>query len=514
MGVDMDLRVRGSRLRWSGLVVAAVGFGISRVTVGASVTMNDSLAMFLLTSAVPMAAAFGLVAFGIGLTVSSLSPTYVRTVALWAVLGTVGMGLTAVVAALDTGTAMGGLFDATTGSYATNAVLGGAVGGTLTGVYAARAGRHTRAMARQSDRLHLLNRLLRDEIRNAVTVVLGHADILAGREDDDHGEPIRRNAEHIQSVVDDVGDLTETSGTFESVTVGPVLDTVVAEQRAAHPESRISVSGETDAVVRADDQLELLFEQVVSNAVEHNPAAEPSVEVRVTRGDTAVEITVSDDGPGLAESEQALLTAGSLDRYDRPSEGFGLWIARVLLDRYGGEAGVTIADGTSVTMSLPRADVESVRRQQSRAGAVAPRTLALATVSGLFAGVGMGLTLQLFSNTLPVIGALYGTASLAVGWVTHLFHSVVFAVVFATTLSHPRFAGVLDRPGKTTALAVGFGTSLWLVAAGLVMPLWLRVVGVDVGVPRLQAVPLVGHLLWAGLLGSSYWLLCRVDADS
>lgn len=501
--------------RWSGLVVAGIGFAVSRATVASTVTMMDSLWTFLLTDAVPMVAAFGLVVFGIGLTVSSLPRTYVRTVGRWCVVGTASMLLIVFLAALDTGTLgrMGGVLDPSVGPFATNAVLGGSVGGTLTGVYAARARRRTREAAGQADRLHLLNRLLRDEVFNAITVVLGHAEALDGRGNaGDHAAPIERNAEQIKAVIDEVGDLTDDGGALtddecvlEESDVRTVLEAEVDALRKEYPDASLSVAGEGEAVVRADDQLSLVLEQLLTNAIEHNPEESPRVDVTVRRTPTAVEVEVADDGPGLEASERALLESGALDRYATPSEGFGLWITRILLDRYDGTARVAVDDGTIITVSLPRADADEHDPGRSSSIGVSPRHLGTASAAGLLAGVAMGLTFQVSSSTIPVIGALYGSPSISVGWVTHLFHSVVFATVFAAILSHPRMRTVREQIDRTLLAAVVFGLLLWFVAAGFVMPLWLRAVGEAAQLPQLQVPSLVGHLLWATVLASSYW---------
>jgi signal transduction histidine kinase len=516
-GVRSGMRVptAGTELRLSGLALAVVGFAISRLTVAVSVSQMETLPVFVLTSVVPLVLSFALVIFGIGLTVSSLSRQYVRTVATWCVLGTGAMVLAVVVAAFETGTlvSMGGLFDETAGSFATDAVLGGAVGGTLIGVYAARTRQSNQKTRQQADRLHLLNRLLRDEILNSITVVQGRAEILDSEDANAsaHAEPIQRNARHIQQVIDDVGALTadglDDDRVLDSVDVCAVLEPTIDDLAARYPEAEIRFDDRDAAEVRADDQLSLLFEQLLDNAVAHNPAEAPTVDVAIETTDTAVTVTVSDDGPGLGEAERALLESGDLERYDRQSEGFGLWMVSILLDRYDGAAAVSVADGTTIRVSIPRADVRTSIASTSTGIGVSPETLRNAMAAGVVAGVGMGLTLQSFSNTLPVIGALYGTASVGVGWISHLFHSLVFAVVFATVLEYPRFSGVTRQVGLMTGLATGFGAVLWLVAAGVVMPLWLRLVGVEVPLPRLQFVPLVGHLLWGGLLGGSYWLL-------
>lgn len=501
-------------LRLSGLVVALVGFTLSRATVAASVSRNETLLPFLVTSALPMALSFALVVLGIGLTVSSLPVGYVRTVTGWCLLGTAGMFLTVVVSAFETETliSMGGLFDATAGSFATNALLGGATGGTLIGVYAARNRQSSEQLANQADRLQLLNLLLRDEVLNAITVVSGHADYLDKSDDpSEHVGPISRNADHIEHVIQEVGDLTNdadpTDRVLGPVDVASVLASTAAEVREDHPGAEITVESVPSVMALADDQLGSLLEAVLSNAVEHNPEAAPTATVRATATDRTIEVTVADDGPGMAAAERALLEEGDLSRYDSTTEGFGLWIARLLLDRYSGTATVAVDDGTTVTLSLPRSDVPAAEAIGGETMAVAPRLLGLSTVAGLVAGVGMGATLQAYSSTLPVIGSLYGNAMVSVGWISHLFHSVTFAVVFAAVLGHPLLATVRESVVRTTAAAVGFGAVLWLVAAGIVMPLWLNVVGVQVAIPRLQFVPMVGHLLWGALLGPTYWWL-------
>lgn len=504
-------------VRWSGLVVAAIGFTISRLTVANSVTMETGLVEFVLTGAIPMVLAFGLVVFGLVLAVSSVDHRSVRTIGVWCVLGTVAMAIAAAVSILGTPSIgmMGEFLDARSSSFTANTVLGGAVGGTLIGVYAARAARRNRRISAQADRMHLLNRLLRDEVLNATTVILARADFLANEEttSDDHVRPLQRNAEHIQAIIEDIGELTDETRpedrVFDRVAVAPLLDRCVETLETTHGHAEITVSGDTDAEVYADDQLGVLFDQLLSNSIEHSDDAMPQVDVTIGTTERTVAVTIADEGPGLGENEQALLESGDLSRYDRPSEGFGLWIVRILLDRYDGVASVDVDDGTAVTIELPRANGHS--SEQTGTFSVPPGRLLMAGIAGVIAGVVMGITLQTFTNILPVIGALYGSQSAAVGWITHLFHSVVFAVAFATGLSHPQATDLRDSPAVTTGLAIVFGTLLWFVAAGIVMPIWLNAVGIAVPIPRLRFVPLIGHLLWGGVFGVLFWCIARIE---
>lgn len=53
-------------------------------------------------------------------------------------------------------------------------------------------------------------------------------------------------------------------------------------------------------------------------------------------------------------------------------------------------------------------------------------------------------------------------------------------------------------------MGVGWGVVLWLVAAGVVMPVWLTLVGVPAQVPNLSLHGLVGHVVWGTALGLGY----------
>jgi hypothetical protein len=67
------------------------------------------------------------------------------------------------------------------------------------------------------------------------------------------------------------------------------------------------------------------------------------------------------------------------------------------------------------------------------------------------------------------------------------------------------FAGLLtvvpgryaDGPVGHLSVAVAWGLVLWAVAAGVVMPVWLRFVGIAAPIPNLGVTALAGHLVWA-----------------
>ncbi len=68
-------------------------------------------------------------------------------------------------------------------------------------------------------------------------------------------------------------------------------------------------------------------------------------------------------------------------------------------------------------------------------------------------------------------------------------------------------------PPRGTVAGVAWGTVLWLVAAGVVMPIWLQVVGIPSPLPNLPRLGFLSHALWGVILGGTYVALGRLEFD-
>jgi PAS domain S-box-containing protein len=124
---------------------------------------------------------------------------------------------------------------------------------------------------------------------------------------------------------------------------------VTGDFRQQHPHRRLELElPETAAWVEADgDRLEQVLANLLDNAMKYTPP-EAHVAVRLTVGEGRVRVRVSDEGPGLAPEERALL----FQRFRRlsssihqPGLGLGLYLSRDIIERHGGTLGAHEHEG-------------------------------------------------------------------------------------------------------------------------------------------------------------------------
>jgi hypothetical protein len=102
---------------------------------------------------------------------------------------------------------------------------------------------------------------------------------------------------------------------------------------------------------------------------------------------------------------------------------------------------------------------------------------------------------------VAAIGVFYGVENAVVGWYTHEFHSAVFGFAFAG-LASGLPARYRNDVAAYTALGAAWAVCIWVVAAGVVAPVWLRLLGVPAPVPNLSLSLLASHLAWGCSLGA------------
>ena len=225
-------------------------------------------------------------------------------------------------------------------------------------------------------RLSVLNRLLRHNLRNELNVIAGESEVLAesleGADRDRLGKihaaadrmlDIGEKARHVETTID--------PGPSEvvPVDVAGIVRDVAGRLDDAYPEATIEVDAPAEARGAAvgSEQLTVAVENLGENAIEHNPAPAPSVRFAVECTDRSVRVSVADDGPEIPEMERAAIAR---DR-ETPllhGSGVGLWLVRWIVDASAGDLAfeARTPEGNVVTIDLPREPVADGPRRGTR----------------------------------------------------------------------------------------------------------------------------------------------------
>lgn len=215
-------------------------------------------------------------------------------------------------------------------------------------------------------RLSVTNRLLRHNLRNDMTVVLGFAsdleERLAGRDAAD-ARRIREAVERFLELTRKVEEMAQLDEQPEGDrgpidVVGEVAE-IVSEHQSANPDATVTLEAPSSATVDGMDArpLRLAVGNVIENAISHNDAQAPLVTVDVEDGPEEVLLRISDNGPGIPETEKRAIGASTETPLDH-SQGLGLWLTHWCAERWGGDLRFEsegTADGSTVTLTIPRA---------------------------------------------------------------------------------------------------------------------------------------------------------------
>ena len=216
----------------------------------------------------------------------------------------------------------------------------------------------------REQQLGVLNRILRHNLRNSLTVIESHATLLRDTLDDPEQErsiaTIQNHVEKLAATSDKVAtvrSLFQTEPRTDAVCdIATLLPGIEAAVREEHPDVNLTVTCPETVTVSADQRVVLALEEAVENAIVHNDSQPPAVSVVVTvpDGNESVEIEIVDDGPGLPEEQYARLGTTAETPREHGS-GIGLWMIHWIVTTFGGEVSIEprASRGTRVSLRLP-----------------------------------------------------------------------------------------------------------------------------------------------------------------
>ena len=227
--------------------------------------------------------------------------------------------------------------------------------------------RNRERIERQNEQLELLNRVVRHDIRNDMSVVTGYAELLEEHVDDAghaHLETLLEHSEHVVELTKEARTLMkamldESDADEESVLLDDVLRSQVSEVRSGYEDATVTVeTALPDVTVRGNEMLASVFRNLLRNAVQHNDSPDPTVRVSVEEAAETVKVHVADDGPGVPEDQKDAIFGKGEQGIESSGTGLGLYFVRTFVEQFGGEVWVSGNDPEGAVFTVELSTVE------------------------------------------------------------------------------------------------------------------------------------------------------------
>jgi signal transduction histidine kinase len=197
----------------------------------------------------------------------------------------------------------------------------------------------------REQRLAVLNRVVRHNLRNELSVVRGFAQEIGseGVSDDLAADRIVEASDNLITLGErarEAAQLLDHEPEAREVDLGEFVSEIAGDLYEEAANLTVETDVPTDATVETDpDLLYRSISHLAQNAVIHNDADDPEVEISVTTdrdGRYPVEVVVADNGPGIPGHEWRAIEEGKETPLEHGS-GLGLWAVRWAVTRLGGE---------------------------------------------------------------------------------------------------------------------------------------------------------------------------------
>ncbi|WP_338727544.1 histidine kinase N-terminal 7TM domain-containing protein [Haladaptatus sp. DJG-WS-42] len=213
-------------------------------------------------------------------------------------------------------------------------------------------------------RLQVLNRVLRHDVGNKMSVVQGAISMV---QEETESEQVRTWMGKAHRAGTDLLELSQKSRRIDTLLdrdseVLPLdivaqVEQVVATVQTTYSTVNIECDIPDAAWANALPLVKVGLEELLTNAIEHSDRDVPTVTVSITKAETdVVEIHVADDGPGIPKMEREVLKRGIESQLEHTS-GLGLWLVHWIVSAADGELVITENEprGTVVTLRFHEA---------------------------------------------------------------------------------------------------------------------------------------------------------------
>ncbi len=188
-----------------------------------------------------------------------------------------------------------------------------------------------------NEQLKVLNRILRHDMLNNLTVIKAALESVEPRNDSDKSL-LKHAVNSVDKSVELIRDVRElesaiTSGTdLKPVNIREAIENVAKN----YPNVKFNISGECKCL--ADKAIQSVFDNIINNAIIHGKTDRIDITIRDV-GDFC-EVRIADYGKGVPEEIKDKIFEEGFKYGESARTGLGLYIVKKVLERYGGSVAV------------------------------------------------------------------------------------------------------------------------------------------------------------------------------
>jgi signal transduction histidine kinase len=199
---------------------------------------------------------------------------------------------------------------------------------------------------REQEYIDVLQRILRHNLRNDLSVIRGFARRASDITTDDE---LSTCLSKILDKTSRIENLTEEADTIrdiinedfepdtQSVVVEDVVGSAIGSCLSEFSNANIGIECTDKLTVRAGEKLQVAFESVIDNGLRYNDADQPTVMIRGHQvGNNRAHISIADNGTGIGPTERKVITGEKEVTPLDHGSGLGLWVTKWVIESYQG----------------------------------------------------------------------------------------------------------------------------------------------------------------------------------
>lgn len=218
----------------------------------------------------------------------------------------------------------------------------------------------------QKEYIGVLNRILRHNLRNRLTVIIGNTEIIKNSDNIDNIDNIDEKIKNISDSAERVKKLVEESDTIRdiiesdesntrSVQLQPILYDAVDSTIDSLGRGKVEVDCSDDIYVNAGSKLNIAIESLIDNSIRYNTSKNPKVDINCeVISESEVKIKIKDNGPGIPPQEADIINRNKEINQLNHGSGLGLWMVKWVIKNYNGDIKIKKpkSGGTLVEITL------------------------------------------------------------------------------------------------------------------------------------------------------------------